>query len=165
MNPAWSPARSWYMSLLRVRSISTIGTPSSLIACSTIHLVRQSSLNRKQRLYLKFLNHQTLLPAAVATPTSLWQLLRREGNYWRAKKLSAFFLFREACFDQLSLPRSAAQRTLDASARMARRTEDALLFLLRSALTVAADASRARRLLPPAADILTEHSPDIFTEQ
>ena len=60
--------------------------------------------------------------------------------------------------------RSAAQRTLDASARMARRTEELLFFLLRSARAVIAEASRARGLRT-SADILTEHPPDIFTEQ
>jgi hypothetical protein len=47
---------------------------------------------------------------------------------------------------------------------MARRPEELFLFLLRSARAFIAEASRARGL-PTSADILTEHPPDIFTEQ
>jgi len=73
------------------------------------------------------------------------------------------FLFREALLCH-SNSRSAAQRTLDAAARMARRTEELLFFLLRSARAFIAAASRARGLRT-SADILTEHTPEIFTEQ
>ena len=73
------------------------------------------------------------------------------------------FLFREALLCHTN-SRSAAQRTLDAAARMARRTEEPLFFLLRSAQAFEAAASRARGLRT-SADILTEHPPEIFTEQ
>ena len=56
--------------------------------------------------------------------------------------------------------RSAAQRTLDAAARMTRRTEELLFFLLQSARTFVAAASRARGLRT-SADIVTEHTREI----
>ena len=56
---------------------------------------------------------------------------------------------------------SAAQRTLDAAARMARRTGGAFVFLLRSAQTFAAAASRARGF-GTSMDILTEQRHSLF---
>lgn len=60
--------------------------------------------------------------------------------------------------------RSAAQRTLDASVMNGKTNGGAFVFFRRSARAFIAEVSRARGLRT-SVDILTEHPPDIFTEQ
>ena len=60
--------------------------------------------------------------------------------------------------------RSAAQRTLDAAARMARRTEE-LLFSSSGRRGHSQPRRQGRAAWTHRADILTEQPPDIFTEQ
>src|SRR5215212_7935116 len=116
---------------------------------------RRYSLNRQPQFRRSLRNHPIPMLGGVAMLISLAII---DSASFVSFPLSGGFVF------QLSSSRSAAQRTLDASARMARRNGGAFVFLLRSAPTFAAEASRARGLRT-SADILTEHRPDIFTEQ
>ena len=103
------------MSPQRTSYISITMTPSSLIVDWTMQPQPRYSLNRQPQFRLRLLNHPIPMPGVVAMLISLATI-----------ESLLTFLFREVLLCH-SKSRSAAQRTLDAAARMARRTEE-LLF-------------------------------------
>src|SRR5215208_4830935 len=140
-----SPPRASCTSITSIRSL--------LIVAWTSPQRRRHSRPRKTQFRLILLSRLILRPGAVAT---LISLATTESPQ---KFCSSFGRLSFSCSSH-----GARRSTLDASARMARRYGGAFVFLLRSAPTFAAEASRARGLRT-SADILTEHPPDIFTEQ
>src|SRR5829696_8829688 len=143
-----SPQRASCTSITRIRSL--------LIVTWTMQQRRRYSLNRQPQFRRTLLNHPIPMLGGVATLISLAII--------DSRKLLFPFLFREAFVFQLSSSRSAAQRTLDASARMARRTEE-LLFSSSGRRGHSEPRRQGRAAWSTSADILTEHPPDIFTEQ
>ena len=84
---------------------------------------RRRSRNRAPQVRVTLRDHLIQKPGAVAMPIFL--AITDPANFASFPLSGAFALRIQS--------RSAAQRTLDASARMARRTEELFLFLLRSA--------------------------------
>ena len=142
-----SPQRANCTSITRIRSW--------LIVTWTMQQRRRYSLTRPPQFRRRLLNHPIPMLGGVAMLISLAII---DSASFVSFPLSGGFVF------QLSSSPSAAQRTHDASPRMARRTEE-LLFSSSGRRGHSQRGVKGARPGATSADILTEHPPDIFTEQ